>query len=44
MVREDFALINWEDSKTEEALPEVTEKQLKAEAYCQEVVIDTGCT
>jgi hypothetical protein len=34
MVREDFALINWEDSKTEEALPEVTEKVLKAEADC----------
>jgi hypothetical protein len=42
MVREDFALINWEDSKTEEALPEVTEKVLKTEADCQEAVIDTG--
>ena len=44
MVRKDFALINWEDSKTEEALPEVTEKVLKADADCQEAVIDTGCT
>jgi hypothetical protein len=44
MVREDFGLINWEDSKTEEALPEVTENVLKAEADCQEAVMDTGCT
>jgi hypothetical protein len=44
MVGEDFALINWEDSKTEEALPEVTEKVLKAEADCQEAVIDRECT
>jgi hypothetical protein len=44
MVREDFALINWEDSKTEETLPEVTEKVLKADADCQEAVIDTGRT
>jgi hypothetical protein len=44
MVREDFALINWEDSKTEEALPEVIEKVLTAEADCQVAVIDRGCT
>jgi hypothetical protein len=44
MVRQDFALINWEDSKTEKTLPEATENVLKADAECQEAVIDKGCT
>jgi hypothetical protein len=31
MVRQDFALINCKDSKTEETLPEITENVLKAD-------------
>ena len=44
IVKQDFALINWEDAKKEETLFLVTENVLKAGTEFQEVVIDTGCT
>ena len=43
-MKQDFALINWEDAKKEETLSLVTENVLKAGTELQEVVIDTGCT